>query len=369
MYKVKFADRYYTSELSRNRDAYFNESHLIGVLKLEERRKTKNGLAFALCTGAIIGLTYSSWTIAIIISTVIAIFIWIIVRSFIEKQINLVTEYAEVYYENMIRLQRDLNHEVIEPFFKRYITIDQIDEKIPNLVNYINHREKLNLIDDDIKLMIENYEWEKFEEKINNSIAKLDKITTTNIAKMLLERFPNINFDNHNEINELLESFENFQKDNKRYCDIDILEKEIFSQYKVQQAIEFGKKLNRNNSNRLTIAEVENMDGFEFEDFLAELYRKAGYKVHITSKSGDQGADLIIEKDGINIAVQAKKYSGKVTNKAVQEVVAAMKYYDCDKAIVITTGYFTKSAIELADRNNVILKDQKSLNILIDSIL
>lgn len=237
------------------------------------------------------------------------------------------------------------------------------------MVNYINHREELNLIDDDIKLMIQNYEWEKFEEKINNSITKLDEITTTNIAKMLLEIFPNTNFDNDNEINELLESFEDFQKDNKKYCDIDILKKEVFFQYKIQQAFEFGKKLSRNNSDRLTIAEVENMDGFEFEDFLAELYRKAGYKVHTTPKSGDQGADLIIEKDGINIAVQAKKYSGKVTNKAVQEVVAAMKYYDCDKAMVITTGYFTKSATELADRNNIILKDKKSLNILIDSIL
>jgi HJR/Mrr/RecB family endonuclease len=369
MYKVKFAGRYYTSEFSRNRDAYFNESHLIRVLQLKEERKTKNGFAIALCIGAVFGLIYSSWTIAIIVSIVVAIFIWIIVRSFIEKQINLVTEYAEVYYEKMIRLQRDLNHKVIEPFFERYITVDQIDEKIPNLVNYINHREELNLIDDDIKLMIKNYEWEKFEEKINNSIAKLDEITTTNIAKMLLEKFPNTNFDNDNEINELLESFEDFQEDNKRYCDIDILKKEIFSQYKVQQAIEFGKKLSRNNSRRSTFLEVENMDGFEFEDFLAGLYKKAGYKVFSTPKSGDQGADLVIEKDGFKIAVQAKKYSGKVNNKAVQEVVAAMKYYDCDKAMVITTGHFTKSANELAERNNVTLKDKTALNILIDSIL
>ena len=53
----------------------------------------------------------------------------------------------------------------------------------------------------------------------------------------------------------------------------------------------------------------------------------------------------------------------------IQEVVAAMKYYDCDKSMVITTGKFTKGAFELAGRNGVQLIDKKGLDDLFDFIL
>lgn len=373
MSKLNFAGRYYDSEMHRNRDSYINESNLTEFLKKKKKKIMLHGFMFAfifsLAVGIYFGSFYTSLGILILGSVLIAMLIPIFVHFYIENQINFIGEFAENYSEKIIRLQKDLKHEVIEPFLKRYITPEQIKENIPDLVNLINHRKDLDLINCDVKLMIEYLEWEKFEEKLKISIGKLDKITPANIARMLLEDFQETDFGNDNEMNELLESFEDFQEDNKRYCNINILKNEIISQYKFQKANQFEEKLNRNNFGRLTNAEVENMDGFEFEDFLAGLYGKAGYIVQTTPKSGDQGADIIIEKDGLKIAVQAKKYAGKVNNKAVQEVVAAMKYYDCDKAMVITTGCFTKSATELADRNNVILKDKKSLNILIDSIL
>ncbi len=49
--------------------------------------------------------------------------------------------------------------------------------------------------------------------------------------------------------------------------------------------------------------------------------------------------------------------------------MAAKKFYDCDKAMVITTGKFTKSAIELAKRNGVKLIDKEKLDDLFDIIL
>jgi restriction system protein len=47
-----------------------------------------------------------------------------------------------------------------------------------------------------------------------------------------------------------------------------------------------------------------------------------------------------------------------VSNKAIQEVVAGMKYYDLKKGIVVTNNYFTKSAIELGNSNDVVLWDR-----------
>jgi len=92
-------------------------------------------------------------------------------------------------------------------------------------------------------------------------------------------------------------------------------------------------------------------------------FRRCGYSVRRTSASGDHGADLLIEKDGIKIAVQAKRYApnNTVGNAAVQEVIAGRIMYDCSQCWVITTSYFTKSAIELAAKAKVKLTNRDEL--------
>ena len=88
-----------------------------------------------------------------------------------------------------------------------------------------------------------------------------------------------------------------------------------------------------------------------------------GYEAQTTKLAGDQGADLIIKRlnSKISIAVQAKNNVGKVTNRAVQEVVASITYYGANRGLVITNSFFTKSAIELAEVNNVDLIDGHKL--------
>ncbi len=99
-------------------------------------------------------------------------------------------------------------------------------------------------------------------------------------------------------------------------------------------------------------------NGYEFEEFCYSLYGDLGYYVEHTKLSNDQGADLVIEKDGIRTVVQAKHYAFPVGNKAVQEVVASKAFYDnAHHAIVITNSTYTPSAIKLAEANSVELVD------------
>jgi hypothetical protein len=96
------------------------------------------------------------------------------------------------------------------------------------------------------------------------------------------------------------------------------------------------------------------LDGLEFEDICATVLKDKGFKkVRVTKASGDQGVDILANKDGKKYAVQCKLYSRPVGNKAVQEVYAGMSYYDCDAAIVMTNSTFTKSAIDLAESTGV----------------
>jgi HJR/Mrr/RecB family endonuclease len=108
------------------------------------------------------------------------------------------------------------------------------------------------------------------------------------------------------------------------------------------------------------INDIDMMTGEEFEYFLKDLFVSLGYEAEVTRLSGDQGADLIVEKDN-RIVIQAKRYSNKVNNSAIQEVIGAKKYYNAKKAMVITNYYFTKSAKELAEINDVILWNRDML--------
>jgi restriction system protein len=103
------------------------------------------------------------------------------------------------------------------------------------------------------------------------------------------------------------------------------------------------------------IATIDRMDGRTFEQYLELLFRKLGYEVKLTRYVGDYGADLIITRDGVKTAIQAKRHTNPVGIKAVQEVVAAKGMYNCTKAMVVTNSTFTQPAMELARSNGVIL--------------
>jgi restriction system protein len=114
----------------------------------------------------------------------------------------------------------------------------------------------------------------------------------------------------------------------------------------------------------INLSDIDRMDPFDFEDYVAELLGQRGYRTMTTKRSADFGADVIAaDRFGQKIAVQAKHsgMSRPIDLRAVQEVVAARGHYRCTRAMVITNSSFTKAAIELALDNDVILWDRNKL--------
>ncbi|MEH7886662.1 restriction endonuclease [Bacillus sp. JJ1609] len=109
------------------------------------------------------------------------------------------------------------------------------------------------------------------------------------------------------------------------------------------------------------ILEIDHMPGRKFEEYLQALLKVRGYSVILTPASGDYGADLILTAKGKKIVVQAKRYKKKVGVKAVQEVASAKSHYQADECWVITNSYFTEQAKKLAQSNQVMLIDRKTL--------
>jgi restriction system protein len=105
--------------------------------------------------------------------------------------------------------------------------------------------------------------------------------------------------------------------------------------------------------------EVDNMDGFDFEYYCADILEANGFiDVEVTRSSGDYGIDILAEKDGVTYAVQCKRYTGLVGVKAVQEAYAGRDYYDRMVGAVMTNQYFTQPAVEAAKKLKILLWDR-----------
>ena len=117
-------------------------------------------------------------------------------------------------------------------------------------------------------------------------------------------------------------------------------------------------------SSKLSIdfSKVEELSGIEFENLLLDKFVSLGFKVEPTPKTGDYGADLIVENnDGSRIIFQCKRFKSKVNLKAVQEVVGAMGHYAGDYGVVITNNTFLNSAVKLAESHDIELWDGDKL--------
>ena len=96
-------------------------------------------------------------------------------------------------------------------------------------------------------------------------------------------------------------------------------------------------------------------DPGDFERWCAATLRRAGWRTRLTGGSGDQGADVVAERDGLAVVLQCKLYAKPVGNKAVQEAFAARHHYGAAHAAVVTNAGFTRAAAELAGTTGVAL--------------
>ncbi|MBV9517866.1 MAG: restriction endonuclease [Hyphomicrobiales bacterium] len=104
-----------------------------------------------------------------------------------------------------------------------------------------------------------------------------------------------------------------------------------------------------------SLAMAKDMSPAEFEHWCSTALHAAGWKARATGTSGDQGADVIAEKDGVTIVLQCKLHRSAIGNKAVQEAFTAQKHYGASVAAVVSNASFTRSAEALSRTTGVLL--------------
>ena len=111
----------------------------------------------------------------------------------------------------------------------------------------------------------------------------------------------------------------------------------------------------------------DELEGHEFEYYCAELLKKKGFiDVEVTKGSGDYGADILAEKDGVTYAIQCKCYTAPIGVKAIQEAYAGRDYYDRMVGAVLTNQYFTTPAVEAAKKLKILLWDRGYLESMLE---
>lgn len=116
------------------------------------------------------------------------------------------------------------------------------------------------------------------------------------------------------------------------------------------------------------LRKVDCMEGHAFEYWCADLVEKNGFiNVSVTQGSGDQGVDVLAEKDGVKYAIQCKCYSSDLGNSPIQQVNAGKTIYHCHLGIVMTNRNFTTGAKKAAEATGVLLWDRNKLVELINT--
>lgn len=104
---------------------------------------------------------------------------------------------------------------------------------------------------------------------------------------------------------------------------------------------------------------LKGMKPKEFEEYIADLFSKLGYKTEVVGGGYDRGVDVIAEKDGLKHYIQCKKYITSVVGvSGLRDFYGAIADHLAQaKGYFITTNKFTLEAERFAEDKPVELID------------
>jgi len=122
-------------------------------------------------------------------------------------------------------------------------------------------------------------------------------------------------------------------------------------------------------SKQPVLQKTRGVDPYEFERFVAEIWENRGFNTTVRDGSGDRGIDVVAESRDEKILIQVKRYSAenKVGSQEVRNYATLYQQVeDAHQVVLVTSGYFTSEAENLAEDLSVEPVDADSLFRLIE---
>jgi restriction system protein len=117
---------------------------------------------------------------------------------------------------------------------------------------------------------------------------------------------------------------------------------------------------------------IMDLNPFEFENFVSNLFEKMGLESKLTRSSRDGGVDAIAYDTrpilGGKVVIQAKRYKNVVGVSAVRDLYGTMMNEGANKGILVTTSNYGPDAYEFAKDKPIELIDGGGLLYLLDQV-
>jgi len=139
---------------------------------------------------------------------------------------------------------------------------------------------------------------------------------------------------------------------------------------KIAKAQKEGREIREAQTKINLNREIGTLSAYEFELFVAELFRKDGWEARVTRRSSDQGIDIIMRKGSSSAVVQCKKWKANVGEPVARDLYGTMLHMHASKGYIVITSEFTPRAaawcdekpIELIDRHRLLRWIEKNKN-------
>ena len=84
------------------------------------------------------------------------------------------------------------------------------------------------------------------------------------------------------------------------------------------------------------------LDGWQFEQEVAKVFRMYGYKATVTKGSGDGGVDIILKKDRYTAIVQCKHYNYPLSPEPCRALWGCKDDFGADEVIMVASSGLTE---------------------------
>lgn len=112
----------------------------------------------------------------------------------------------------------------------------------------------------------------------------------------------------------------------------------------------------------LDLEQLYALQPYEFEQYVADLFRQRGYGVKLHGRRGDNGVDLrLTQANGKEAIVQCKRYRKSVGPDIVRELYGTLIHERAAHAFLVTTADISDAARAWAQGKPMTLIDGRSL--------
>lgn len=126
--------------------------------------------------------------------------------------------------------------------------------------------------------------------------------------------------------------------------------------------------MSRGETESRVLERLRDMDPYDFEHFVAELWEAEGWQTEVSQASNDKGVDIVASRsDGLvdqKVAMQVKRYAedNRIGRPDMQQYLSLKhQQTDIDAVVVVTTSSFNSNAEEYAAEQNMKLVDGQDL--------